>query len=234
MDNQLPEGVSVSWEELSFFLDKYVATENKDKFQDCCVCNSNCNEYPYLCEHAIHFECSKEWLKLNPMKRRCLVCKAPMRHKVYMNIKPKTITPASVTEEDRQMYMQMNYVECPECKVWIEKEDGCNSLTCERCGKTFNFQNQLLNQNNHDHDHDHIIAPISWNLNNNIIDIDNFGDLFFRQPTFNEKINIWVDRTTRKYRGAILITAVGLLGLSVVSVFKSLFKSNTSSTSLAK
>jgi hypothetical protein len=222
----VPEGVSVTWQDIDYLTDKVVREMNKDKFQPCVICTETCNEYPYLCEHAVHYECAAQWLKTNPMKRPCFTCKAPMRHKVFLNIKPKTIDPAVITEEDKKMFVDMNYVECPSCKVWIEKEEGCNSLTCERCDRTFNFREQLLEmKGEHNHTDEYLMDEVlngNMNMNDLVVETDNHGDLIIRRRNWLETLNHNVSSFERKYKGLITIGLFGLLGgLISVSLFGS-------------
>ena len=227
----VPEGVSVTWQDVDYLTDKVIREANKDKVQPCVICTESCNEYPYLCEHAVHYECAAQWLKTNPMKRPCFTCKAPMRHKVFLNIKPKTIDPAVVTEEDKKMFTDMNYVECPNCKIWIEKDEGCNSLTCEQCGHSFRFDVRMMEmkgEHNHDHLDEHQLMDDMMNGNDFVVEADNHGDLLIRRRNWLETLNHNVTSFERKYKGLITIGIFGLLG-GLISV--SLFGSTTNKPS---
>lgn len=220
----VPEGVSITEQDIDYLTDKLVREMNKDKFQPCVICTASCNEYPYLCEHAVHYGCAAQWLKTNPMKRPCFMCRAPMRNKVFLDIKPKTIDPAVINEEDKKMFVDMNYIECPNCKVWIEKGEGCNSLTCERCGRSINFRERLSEMNS---ERNQLMDElIDDNMNDFVVDFEHgdHGQMFLRRKTWLETLNYNVVSFERKYKGLITIGLFSLLG-GLISV--SLFGSTT-------
>lgn len=210
MNNNI-EGVSLAWEELSFLTDKYINEVNKNAHKDCCICTETGNEYPFLCEHAIHYECVKTWLTTNPLKRRCPVCKAPIRHMVYGKIKPKTITPVEINHDDKAMYAEMGYVECPECKVWVEKAEGCNRVSCERCGKSFNFEEQ---KNLMADDFEDEVQPMPPRL---IMLSDFEFNAQHNHNTIGDKLN----DISRRYQGALTFT---FMVMGIVLVARSFLK----------
>lgn len=140
MDNY-PEGVAQNYD-ISKYIDDYFISSIHEKYgtRICCVCDENSKEYPFLCGHATHQKCLETWLKNNPFKLICFTCKAPLRSDIYKIVKPKSVNPVSLTDEEKIMLAQFNYIECPRCKILIEKNGGCNSMHCINCGDDFKYE----------------------------------------------------------------------------------------------
>lgn len=47
-------------------------------------------------------------------------------------------------EEEEALFIEKNTKQCPFCKVWIEKNGGCNHMTCHHCSGEFCWKCQKL------------------------------------------------------------------------------------------
>lgn len=136
-----PNGVASPSDEMGFFINHYLdEVSKKYNKTSCCICNEETDFHPFLCEHGVHKECMIKWLVNNPFRTACFECKALIRISCYNKLKPKTVSPANLTHEEKDMMSTLKYYECPECKIWIEKTGGCNKLQCLRCSKNFTVE----------------------------------------------------------------------------------------------
>lgn len=183
MDNY-PDGIAHD-RDVSKYISDYLINNIYEKYgtRTCCACDEDAKEYPFLCGHAVHQKCLETWLKNNPFKLRCFTCKAPIRYDIYKMVKPKSVSPILLTEEEKSMLAQFNYIECPQCKIMIEKNGGCNSMHCINCGNDFKYE--LLNG--------------LENYNSPLILAE------YVEETKFQEINRFINHTFQKYQGIVLI-----------------------------
>jgi hypothetical protein len=122
-------------EEILYYLEKLSeAQANQSEPKECSVCNEDCKEYVFLCDHANHKDCVKRWLTENPTRKSCFTCRAPMKTSVYEKIKPDyQLKTAVIDNEAKVAFRRLGYFECPNCNIWIERTGGCNRIQCTQC-----------------------------------------------------------------------------------------------------